>query len=77
MIVVIGAGPSAGLYGAMFAGFFAALFGGTPAQVTGPTGPMTVVAATLFSTYTSDPTIAFAVIFLSVKHISILSKTLF
>ena len=29
-----------GLYGAIVTGFLAALFGGTPAQVTGPTGPM-------------------------------------
>lgn len=33
-----------GLYGAIFAGFFSALFGGTPGQVTGPTGPITVIA---------------------------------
>ncbi|GAB3019635.1 SulP family inorganic anion transporter [Mycobacterium bourgelatii] len=37
-------GALIGLYGAIFAGFFAAVFGGTPAQVTGPTGPITVVA---------------------------------
>ncbi|MEU6760499.1 SulP family inorganic anion transporter [Streptomyces sp. NPDC046685] len=37
-------GALVGLYGAVFAGFFAALFGGTPGQVTGPTGPITVVA---------------------------------
>ncbi len=37
-------GALVGLYGAIFAGFFAALFGGTPGQVTGPTGPITVVA---------------------------------
>ncbi|MBB5857601.1 SulP family inorganic anion transporter [Amycolatopsis umgeniensis] len=37
-------GALVGLYGAIFAGFFAAVFGGTPAQVTGPTGPITVVA---------------------------------
>ena len=35
-----GAGPVAGPYGAIFVGFIAALFGGTPAQVSGPTGPM-------------------------------------
>jgi SulP family sulfate permease len=40
-----GAGAIAGLYGAIITGFFAALFGGTPAQVSGPTGPMTVVMA--------------------------------
>jgi len=40
-----GMGAIAGLYGAMILGFFAALFGGTPTQVSGPTGPMTVVSA--------------------------------
>jgi len=40
--VASGAGPNAGLYGAIAVGFFAAVFGGTPAQVLGPTGPMTV-----------------------------------
>ncbi|WP_414542389.1 SulP family inorganic anion transporter [Nostoc sp. CCY0012] len=44
-----GAGAIAGLYGAIFVGFFAALFGGTPSQVSGPTGPMTVVMATVFT----------------------------
>ncbi|GAX38061.1 SulP family inorganic anion transporter [Nodularia sp. NIES-3585] len=44
-----GAGAIAGLYGAIFVGFFAALFGGTPAQVSGPTGPMTVVITTVFT----------------------------
>ncbi len=37
-------GALVGLYGAIFAGLFAALFGGTPGQVTGPTGPITVIA---------------------------------
>ena len=39
-----GLGPSAGLYGAIFLGFFAALFGGTPTQISGPTAPMTAVS---------------------------------
>lgn len=47
--VASGAGAIAGLYGAVFTGFFAALLGGTPSQVTGPTGPMTVVMATVFA----------------------------
>lgn len=47
--VASGAGASAGLYGAVFTGFFAALLGGTPSQVSGPTGPMTVVMATVFT----------------------------
>ena len=39
-----GLGPSAGLYGAIFVGFFAALFGGTSTQISGPTAPMTAVS---------------------------------
>jgi SulP family sulfate permease len=41
------------MYGAIFVGLFAALFGGTPAQVSGPTGPMTVVMAVIFTQYTA------------------------
>jgi SulP family sulfate permease len=37
------AGALAGLYGAIFVGIFASLFGGTPCQVSGPTGPMTTI----------------------------------
>ena len=46
--VASGAGPMAGLYGAITLGFFAALLGGTPSQISGPTGPMTVVMAVIF-----------------------------
>ena len=42
-------GAYAGLVGAMLLGFFAALFGGTHSQISGPTGPMTVISATLIS----------------------------
>lgn len=52
MGVASGVGPIAGMYGAIFVGFFAALFGGTPSQVSGPTGPMTVVMAAIFTQYT-------------------------
>ena len=37
-------GASAGLYGAIFISFFAALFGGTPTQISGPTAPMTALS---------------------------------
>ncbi len=53
MGVSSGAGPIAGIYGAIFVGLFAALFGGTPAQVSGPTGPMTVVMAAIFTQFTT------------------------
>ncbi|UNY99967.1 SulP family inorganic anion transporter [Zhouia spongiae] len=39
-----GLGPSAGLYGAIFISFFAAMFGGTNTQISGPTAPMTAVS---------------------------------
>ena len=39
-----GLGPEAGLYGAIFISFFAALFGGTNTQISGPTAPMTAVS---------------------------------
>ena len=39
-----------GLYGAVVVGFLAALFGGTPAQVSGPTGPMSVTVAAVVAT---------------------------
>jgi SulP family sulfate permease len=41
--VASGAGPQAGLYGAILVGFFAALFGGSRVLISEPTGPMTVV----------------------------------
>lgn len=42
-----GMGAIAGLYGAIALGIFAAIFGGTKTQISGPTGPMTVVSATV------------------------------
>jgi sulfate permease, SulP family len=44
-----GLGAEAGLYGAIAVGIFASLFGGTETQISGPTGPMTVVSAALVS----------------------------
>jgi SulP family sulfate permease len=63
--VASGAGPVAGLYGAICVGFFAALFGGTPSQISGPTGPMTIVAATVFTHYGANPSQAFTVVMLA------------
>lgn len=37
------------LYGAIFTSFFASLFGGTPTQITGPTGPMSVMIASMIA----------------------------
>jgi sulfate permease, SulP family len=44
---ISGLGPEAGLYGAIAAGILAAIFGGSKVLVTGPTNPMTLVAATV------------------------------
>ena len=42
-----GMGAIAGLYGAIVLGILAAIFGGTNTQISGPTGPMAVVAAAI------------------------------
>ena len=63
--VAAGAGPIAGLYGAICVGLFSALFGGTPSQISGPTGPMTIVAATVFTQFAAQPAVAFTVVMLA------------
>lgn len=63
--VASGAGAIAGLYGAIILGFFAALFGGTPTQISGPTGPMTVVVAATVATFPNDLSTVMTVIFLA------------
>jgi SulP family sulfate permease len=45
-----GLGAAAGIYTAIILAIFAAFFGGTKTLITDPTGPMTVVAATVVST---------------------------
>ena len=62
--VASGAGPIAGLYGAIAVGFFASLFGGTPAQVSGPTGPMTVVMGAVIATHAHSLGEAFTIVIL-------------
>ncbi|MCC7527801.1 MAG: SulP family inorganic anion transporter, partial [Candidatus Melainabacteria bacterium] len=58
--VASGLGAAAGLYGAIACGIFSALFGGTPGQCSGPTGPMTVVAAAILSANSGRPDLIFA-----------------
>jgi SulP family sulfate permease len=62
--VASGAGPLAGMYGAILVGFFAAIFGGTPSQVSGPTGPMTVVMTGIIMHFAHNPAMAFTVVML-------------
>jgi SulP family sulfate permease len=60
-----GAGPMAGVYGAILVGFFASLFGGTGSQISGPTGPMIVVFAGVFASLSGDLSLIFATVVLA------------
>ncbi len=60
-----GAGPIAGIWGAIFVGFFASLFGGTGTNVSGPTGPMVVVFAGVFASLSGNPALVFAAVVLA------------
>ncbi|SDP60638.1 SulP family inorganic anion transporter [Desulforhopalus singaporensis] len=61
--VASGFGAVAGLYGAIALGFFAALLGGTPTQISGPTGPMTVIVAAAIATFPDNPSAILAIVF--------------
>ena len=60
--VASGMGAAAGLYGAIAVGFFAAVFGGTATQISGPTAPMAIVMAVVLSTYAKNLTEALTVV---------------
>ncbi|MFN3988199.1 MAG: SulP family inorganic anion transporter [Rhodocyclaceae bacterium] len=60
--VASGAGAAAGLYGAIALGLIAALFGGTRMQISGPTGPMTVVFASTLVVVAGDLAMAMAAV---------------
>jgi len=60
-----GAGPIAGIWGAIIVGFFASLFGGTGANVSGPTGPMVVVFAGVFASLSGNPALVFGAVVLA------------
>jgi SulP family sulfate permease len=62
--VASGVGAIAGLYGAIAVGFFAAVFGGTRSQVSGPTGPMTVVMGAIVAEHAGNLGEAFAIVIL-------------
>ncbi|GAK33635.1 bicarbonate transporter BicA [alpha proteobacterium Q-1] len=63
--VASGAGPIAGLYGAIIVGFFAAVLGGTPTQISGPTGPMVVVFAGVFAAFSDQLELVFTAVILA------------
>lgn len=63
--VASGLGAVAGLYGAIALGLVAAVIGGTPTQISGPTGPMTVVLASAVIAFPNNLSAILAVIFLA------------
>ena len=63
--VASGLGATAGLYGAIIVGLLAAIFGGTPTQITGPTGPMAVVLASMVALNPNNTSIVFTTIFIA------------
>ena len=62
--VASGLGAAAGLYGAIAVGFFAAVFGGTRSQISGPTAPMAVAMAVIITSHSSNLTEALTVVML-------------
>ena len=59
--VASGLGAVAGIYGAIAVGFFAAVFGGTRSQISGPTGPMAVAMAVIVTTHAESLAEAFTI----------------
>ena len=60
-----GIGPIAGMYGAIAVGFFASVFGGTPSQISGPTGPMTIAMAVVVTQHAHSLEEAFTIVMLA------------
>lgn len=56
--VLSGAGAAAGVYGAICTGILTSIFGGTKAQISGPTGAMTVVLVSMANKYGMDGLVA-------------------
>ena len=63
--VASGLGAVAGLYGAIAVGFFAAVFGGTKSQISGPTGPMAVAMAVVVATHADNLAAAFTIVIMA------------
>ena len=63
--VASGMGPSAALFGTIAVGFFAAVFGGTPTQISGATAPTTVAMATIIASHVGTLSEALTVVVLS------------
>ncbi len=60
--IASGMGAAAGLYGAIALGFFAAVFGGTRTQISGPTAPMTVAMVVVITSHAGSLAEALAIV---------------
>lgn len=63
--VASGAGPIAGLYGTICVGFFAAVFGGCPPQISAPNSGMTALMTVIVAQYSHNLTLAFTVVMMA------------
>ncbi len=63
--IASGLGPLAGIYGAISVGFFAAVFGGTRSQISGPTGSMTVAMAVIVTSRSDSLAEAFTIVMMA------------
>ena len=63
--IASGLGAVAGIYGAIAVGFFAAIFGGTRSQISGPTGSMTVAMAVIVASRADNLAEAFTIVIMA------------
>ncbi len=63
--VASGLGALAGLYGAIGVGLFTTIFGGTKGQISGPTGPMSVVVAVIVTAHADDFAQVFTIVIMA------------
>ena len=63
--VASGLGAVAGMYGAIALGLFAAVFGGTRAQISGPTGPMALAMAVVVTSHAESLEEAFTIVIMA------------
>ena len=63
--IASGLGAAAGIYGAIAVGFFAAVFGGTRSQISGPTGSMTVAMAVIVISRADNIAEAFTIVIMA------------
>ncbi len=60
--VATGLGASAGIYGAIAVGFFAAVFGGTSTLISGPSAPVAVAIAVIVASHADNISHAFLIV---------------